>query len=729
MTETIMSINNRHTQNMHRVTECLSNIAKNLPNFKARPTQTEMIHTVLNTLMKSEDYDKKNAQHLINSDTPLPKTGTSTLVVEGPTGTGKSLAYLLPAIIAAKSLKKHLIVSSATVMLQEQLAQKDIPFIAKHAGIPITFALAKGRSRYACIQKLYRFGTRMPQTDMLQEDESYHGQHPSHAESKQLGILADAFDQETWTGDKDTLPITLPETTWAKITNDRHGCIKRSCPHFSDCPFFEARKQLQEVDVIVANHDLLLADLHMGGGAILTPPNDTFYCVDEGHHLADKAIQQFAASHALYGTLAWLERLSGTIGKMQTLIGEFWWQEKINSPLDTILENFQHLSIALSVFFPAQTLFKTKTHTYRAENGTFPENFRHFPDQLLPAIKNLLNVLTSAQDTLKRRKTSNEERSKNAAFERFNIDLGFYVSRMENLLAVWTLLATEADTNHPPIAKWITATLSDNSAQVEYTLSASPISAANLLAERFFSQGSGIIVTSATLRSLGSFEKFLTDTGLIYFPDAQCLALPSPFPLHQQGILSIPEMKTDPTNPEAHTRELISMLPALLELPKGEGALVLFSSKKQMLETSEALPEKLKKQLLIQGNATKEILLKQHFDRIKQKETSILFGLASFAEGLDLPGKACTQLVIAKLPFAVPDDPVSQTRAEWITAQGENPFMKMSLPETSTKLIQAVGRLIRNETDTGTVTILDSRLHTKAYGRLLKKDLPPFRTL
>jgi ATP-dependent DNA helicase DinG len=258
-----------HTQNTHHLKQCLSNIAKNLPNFKARATQEEMIYTVLDTLMKSEEYEKKNTEHLAHSDTPLLKTGAAILAVEGPTGTGKSLGYLLPAIIAAKSLKKHLVVSSATVMLQEQLAQKDIPFIAKHAGVPITFALAKGRGRYACIQKLYRFGTRMPEPDLLHQDQEFNHQHPSYAESKQLGILAEAFDQDTWSGDKDTLPLPIPEHTWAKITNDRHGCVKKTCPHFKACPFFEARNQLQEVDVIIANHDLLLADLQMGGGAIL----------------------------------------------------------------------------------------------------------------------------------------------------------------------------------------------------------------------------------------------------------------------------------------------------------------------------------------------------------------------------------------------------------------------------------------------------------------------------
>jgi ATP-dependent DNA helicase DinG len=725
-----MTENTLHIENQQQLKQCLANIAENLPNFKARPTQQEMIQQVLITLMNTEAFDKRNTAQLLVDDIPLARTGESILAVEGPTGTGKSLGYLLPAIIAAKSLKKHLIISSATVILQEQLAQKDIPFIAKHAGIPITHAIAKGRSRYSCTQKLYRFGTRMPQSDMLgfDDDESIQ-QHPDRAESQLLSILADAFEQKTWSGDKDSLPIKLAEKTWNKITNDRHGCVKRTCPHFKTCPFFEARGRLQEVDVIIANHDLLLADLNMGGGAILTPPDDTFYCIDEGHHLADKAIKQFAASHNIYGALTWLEKLPTTVGKIETLLGEFWWLAKVHSPLETIVENFQNLSLALGDFFPAEKLSKKEANIFRAENGRLPSGFQHYQTNLLPALRTLLSILSSIRDSLKRHNTNTEEKSKQPAMQKFNVDMGFYVARVENLLAVWTLFSTETHGDAPPIAKWIIADISQKNIQIEYTLSASPISAATLLAERFFSKASGIILTSATLRSLGSFEKFLSDTGLTYFADAKCLALPSPFDLQKQGLLVIPEMKSEPTNPVAHTNELIELLPDLLKLPKGEGALVLFSSKKQMLETAAALPKNIKDLLLIQGSATKDALLNQHFTRIENKESSILFGLASFAEGLDLPGKACSQLIIAKLPFAVPDDPVSQTRADWITAQGGNPFMQMSLPETSTKLIQAVGRLIRNETDKGMVAILDRRLVSKSYGRLLRKDLPPFRVV
>jgi ATP-dependent DNA helicase DinG len=248
-----------------------------------------------------------------------------------------------------------------------------------------------------------------------------------------------------------------------------------------------------------------------------------------------------------------------------------------------------------------------------------------------------------------------------------------------------------------------------------------------LLSERLWQTAAGAVLTSATLRALGSFDKLLAETGLQQYTDTTCIALPSPFHFANQGALSIPQMQSDPSNPEGHTQEIIRWMPQLITLDKNEGTLVLFSSKKQMLAVAEMLPADHQAILLMQGTQPKEALIQRHFAQLKKNKASVLFGLASFAEGLDLPGKACTHLIIAKLPFSMPDEPVSQTLAEWISLRGGNPFFEMTLPEASIRLIQAVGRLIRSETDRGVVTILDTRLKSKSYGRQLLQSLPPFR--
>jgi ATP-dependent DNA helicase DinG len=701
------------------LSQSLENIAKSLPGFVSRPTQHQMMAAVFNTLSRT--------RHMLSAEEgDLPNQGESILIVEGPTGTGKSLAYLLPAIIAANLYKKHLVVSSATVMLQEQLANKDIPFVAQHAGIPVTYAIAKGRGRYACPQKLYQLLMQNAQTDLIGDNDniSLAAEKKLHAyELSKLQQLAHQLGEKNWTGDRDSLNEEVSDPLWSRITNDRHGCLKRECAYFKGCPFYEARDRLETVDVIVVNHDLLLADLAMGGGVILPSPKDTFYCIDEAHHLSAKAVEQFSAAHTLHGTIAWLEKLHGAIGKAESLLAEYSITQKAQYAIDVIRENLQTLSHALEGLF-AQNF---NMAIYRCAHGILPKGFELFCGQLLPAIQSLLTILQNLQDVLKRKKAKQEGKISDALFDRLATDLGFFSGRVENLQAVWQLLVTDAEPNHPPIAKWIVAEKTPG--HIEYTLCASPVRASHLLAKRLWKQSAGAVLTSATLRSLGSFEKLLAETGLNHYPETTCITLPSPFNLKQQGQLRIPPMKADPTNPVAHTQELIKLMPNLIALDKHEGTLVLFSSKKQMLEVAESLPPRWQKTLLIQGSQPKEQLIKTHFSRVAENKASVLFGLASFAEGLDLPGKACTHLIIAKLPFSMPDDPVSQTLAEWISLRGGNPFAEMTLPEASIRLIQAVGRLIRSETDYGVVTILDTRLTSKAYGRLLKQNLPPFGSL
>lgn len=709
--------------------QSLDNLSTKLPNFSSRPTQQQMMQAVLDALSRTP-FTKSQS---IKPQDPTPQTpadikptieGESILVVEGPTGTGKSLAYLLPAILAAKLHNKRLVISSATVMLQEQLVNKDIPFVAKYAGIPVSYEIAKGRGRYACPQKLYQEISHHSQTDLFGGESTFGDERKlSRQEIEHLKQLAHQFKSETWSGDRDALNENVPDKLWSRITNDRHGCLKKECAYYKDCPFYEARDKLEKVDMIVVNHDLLLADLSMGGGVILPPPDKTFYCIDEAHHLPSKAIQQFSASHTLHGSIQWLEKLQTNIGKVASLIMEYGASQKAQYAISTIRENFQTLAHALEGLFGSNL----NIAIYRCEHGVLPKGFDVFCEQLLPAIQTLLQTVRSLQDALKREKTKQEGRAYEAQIERAMIDMGFFSGRVENLKAVWQLFATDAAPDEPPIAKWITAEMSGG--QVEYTLYASPVRAAQLLREKFWQRAAGVVLTSATLRALGSFEKLLSETGLQHYPKTTCLALPSPFNLAQQGKLSVPAMKTDPKNPDAHTQEVIQLMPRLISLEKKEGTLVLFSSKKQMQEVAERLPSAHKKFLLIQGTQSKDLLLKTHFESVEKNQPSILFGLSSFAEGLDLPGKACTHVIIAKLPFAMPDDPVSQTLSEWIALRGGNPFAEITLPETSIRLIQAVGRLIRSETDSGLITILDTRLKTKPYGRLLKQSLPPFGEL
>ena len=231
------------------------------------------------------------------------------------------------------------------------------------------------------------------------------------------------------------------------------------------------------------------------------------------------------------------------------------------------------------------------------------------------------------------------------------------------------------------------------------------------------------VLTSATLRSLGNFNTLQRETGV---PDsAHFLSVAGAFDYAKAASLRVPSDAVEGNNVDDHTQHIVDNIESMVE--KKAGTLVLFSSRRQMQQVHDELPNDLVKLILIQGQYSNREMVRLHKERIDQGSTSMLFGLASFAEGVDLPGDYCRHVVIAKLPFAVPNEPLQQALAEWIEARGGNSFFDISLPLASLRLIQACGRLLRTESDTGTVTILDKRLLTKRYGKQLLDALPPFR--
>ncbi|MFV2030095.1 ATP-dependent DNA helicase DinG [Neisseria sp. S1] len=694
------------------------NIGKNLPNFRPRASQRQMIAAIANAFSRSKSR--------VEGEEVPKREGESIAVIEGPTGVGKSLAYLLAGGIMAQTRGKRLIVSSATVALQEQLVDRDLPFLVEHSGLEMSFALAKGRGRYLCPYKLYQLTQSNAQQNLLGFEEAPAVLWDSKPKPEELALLrdmADRFAARSFNGDRDSWPEKIDDTVWFKVTNDRHGCLKAACPNRAECPFYLAREVLETVDVVVANHDLLLSDIGMGGGVILPAPENSFYCIDEAHHLPKKALSQFAAEHS-WNTAAWtLEKLPALTGKIAMVTDKAEMANLADEAAAALLESLHEWQYHLGDE-PDLMPSENNESIWLWQDGKIPESLELLVSNTAMAARSLLKHLYGLNDALAASRRDKEQDG--ALIDRLSGEFGMFVARAEQISAVWDLMATVPAEGEEPLAKWVSRSTGEKN---DYIFNASPISSASHLANCLWRRAAGAVLTSATLQSLGNFNLIMRQTGLQWLPETTTLALPSPFDFDAQGELYIPPLSASPKDPAAHTDEIVEWLPKLISLEEPIGTLVLFGSRRQMQDVALRLPADYLPLLLVQGELSKAVLLQKHYEAIEAGRPSIIFGLDSFAEGLDLPGEACVQVVIAKLPFSMPDNPIEKTQSRWIEQRGGNPFIEITVPEASIKLVQAVGRLIRTESDYGRVTILDNRVRTQRYGKQLLACLPPFKRI
>ena len=700
----------------------LKTLSESLPEFAPREAQRRMIARVSGAF-----------SHCRSEGDPTP-SGENLLVIQGPTGTGKTMGYLIPGLVFAKSRKKILVVSTATISLQEQLVGKDLPHLDRMSATPFTFELAKGRGRYLCERNLIALTGGGP------EDASWK-RPPTLGEIRILDRMRARFGKD-WDGDRDHWDGELPEGLWSGIANQASACTGKRCDHYVACPYFVRREDLNRADIIVTNHDLVLSDLRLGGGVLLPPPEQSLYVFDEGHHLPRKSLDHFREESDLEEALGWIERIPPTIEQAAKLTnppgkggGVMEEAETLSSSLAEIsrwLERnwagavFERRWKDVPVAGDSQgtdSLFgpDTEESLWRFPGGRLPESLSEPVRVGGAAAFLMLDHVRRAKDALAEVSTTAQKSKKTT--ERLEVELGLLSDRLERTSGLLTLFGRSDPEDGPPTARWVL--LRRNGGVRTHVLCASPVWAGSLLEEILWGRVSSAVVTSATLQTLGSFSSFKTKSGLSAFPSVSYESLPSPFRLESQGVLRVPALRSDPTDPSAHTEEVANLLPGLLD--PAEGSLVLFASKKQLEGVFRRLPKLWKDRVLIQGTKPRSELLEDHSRRVSNGEGSVLFGLSSFSEGLDLKGRLCTHVVIAKIPFPVPTEPIDETLAEWIRKKGGDPFREISLPEAGLRLVQAAGRLIRAETDYGTVTILDRRLTEKSYGSLLLESLPPFR--
>ena len=680
--------------------------------FRSRPGQREMAQRIASALAGATLGEHANP-------------GKAITVIQAGTGVGKSAAYLSTTVAMALARKTRVVISTATVALQEQLMTKDLPALASALDTPFVFALAKGRGRYLCKLKLERLvgvGAGDATDDMFEQDEDLppprnafakqlQGEDPEERRTKLYESLAVAVAGGKWDGDRDLLPEQPEPRDWSAVAADRHTCTARHCPRFRECSYYNARTKLAEAHVIVANHDLVLASL---GRNALPELDNCLVVFDEGHHLPAVALDQFASSMDL-SSLRWLDKLPKTLNEVS---------EKIHMTLAQDVSTLaQQLKTALfDVGRMVMDLLNVNATgydaVYRFKNGVLPDEFT----DPITLIQGHAGGLSKALEALggEVKLLAKEDPSQAASCSLMYARLGQLAPKLGSVLETSGLLLEHGP---QPLAKWLKSDTS--SGLVFLTAHACPIVPGDLLRQSLWSQVRGAVITSASLTSCGSFDYFLKEAGLLNLPHVSTLEVESPFNYRTQGELIVVETEADPKNAEAYTREMVGELLADLS-PVEHGALVLFTSRVQMKAAVDALPVALQEAVLVQGQMARGRLLATHHARVEAGYPSVIFGLQSFGEGLDLPGKLCETVFITKLPFSPPSDPVEEARSEWLKSVGRDPFSELVVPATGIKLLQWTGRAIRTEDDHATVICYDRRLLRMAFGRRMLQGLPPY---
>ena len=578
------------------------------------------------------------------------------LIVEAGTGTGKTLAYLVPAILSGK----RVVISTGTLNLQEQLFYKDLPFLQRHFDTPISACYMKGRNNFACRQKIYD-AEKEPILQGLEEVADFQ--------------VIREWEKTTETGDRGEIR-TLPEgsTAWSKIDARRELCTGQKCPQFDRCFLTLMHQRASESDIIIVNHHLFFADLAVKeedyGGII---PEYGAVIFDEAHEIEDIAGQYFGLSvsnHQFHD----LRRDIGGLARRKNFG---------SNELDRVLDTMEEHAERFFSLFPAVE----GRNGFRSHSAFLEQNGEHY--------LTVLRVLELAGSHLQLIKESPEEA----------VPLFRRTRELAGRLATW-MEAREKD-----YVYWV-----ERRGRGCY-LQATPVDVSHLLAERLFDNTGSVVLTSATLAVAGGFDFTKTRLGV---PSARTLIVESEFDYPGQALLYVPRHLPDPRNP-AYTRAAADEIAAILRASEGR-AFVLFTSYQQMRVVYDRVSLEIEYPTLMQGTGPRRALLEEFLET----PNSVLFATSSFWQGVDVPGERLSCVIIDKLPFAVPNDPVVEARIQQIRDEGGNPFYDYQVPQAAIALKQGFGRLIRSRSDRGALVLLDNRITRQRYGQVFFDSLPHY---
>ena len=722
--------------------QAFEEVVKATPGFVPRPGQRQMAEQVASTLSLAS-LPSDPADSLTQGQPATERRAIA--VIQAGTGVGKSLAYSAPAVALALARGTRVVISTATVALQEQLVNKDLPALAARLPGGFRFALAKGRGRYVCKFKLERLAAGADATEAEASDaDDLFGDDPAYgapinslsnaerqARVRFYSRMADVLAADQWDGDRDSLEVPPTAEVWQPIAAVSQTCTGRHCPAFASCVYYERRKAMVNAQVIAANHDLLLSSI---GSRLLPELDQCLWVFDEAHHLPATALDQFA-TRADLNRSGWVDTLASRAQRVGGLLGVGEVTD-VSTHAQALTRHLRDAERLVADLFGAQLAQQTGTWgpaRVRLPLGALPEPLVEPVQRIEHHANGFLEALRAVSKALKAEIKDKPDEAKRLST--LYAQIGMLAPRLEDLSATAGSLLHSPEEGAPPMAKWISmsAPADDDKGgkarSPNYTpivsLHTSPILPSVSLHHRLWKNIRGAILTSATMTSMGSFDFFLRDAGLSQDPALTTLAVDSPFDFAQQGQLIAAATHADPRQAERFNAEMCAQLMVDLQQVKA-GALVLFTSRAQLGQAVAALPPALKSRTLVQTELPRNQLLKQHREAVAKGQPSIIFGMQSFGEGLDLPGPLCESLFITKLPFSPPDEPVSEARAEWLRSISRDPFIELVVPATAVRLAQWMGRAIRTETDHAHVYCYDKRLTGTRYGQLLLKGVPPF---
>jgi ATP-dependent DNA helicase DinG len=583
------------------------------------------------------------------------------LVAEAGTGTGKTFAYLVPALLSGGKV----IISTGTKTLQDQLFNRDLPNVRDALKVPVTVSMLKGRANYVCHYHLER----------AEQD----GRFTSREDAKYVHMIK-SFAEHSKTGDKSEL-VDVPEnaTIWTNVTSTRENCLGQECNFYKDCFVMEARKKALAADVVVVNHHLFFADVMLRdeGVAELLPSANTVI-FDEAHQLPEVAGLFFGED---VSTNQVLELCRDSTSAYLTLAKDCIALSEAVPPLEKAVKDFRLIFAYEGARMPVQKALALKG---------FAEAYSEMQAQLA-ALTKVLESQAARDPMLEKCWQRGEE---------LLIQLGRWHKAENSNLVRWIEVFTQSVQLH-----------------------ATPLSVADGFGKQLNAEPRAWIFTSATLAVKSDFSHYQAQMGL---SQAETLYLQSPFDYAEQALLYAPANMPDPNSSNYIEAVAEAALP-VIQASQGR-AFVLCTSLRAMRDIYALLKESfasngMEYPLLLQGDSTRTELL----DRFRLHGNAVLVGSQSFWEGVDVRGEALSVVIIDKLPFAPPDDPVLSARIDKLNMEGKNAFMEYQLPYSVITLKQGAGRLIRDETDRGVLMICDPRLITKSYGKRIWQSLPPFR--